>query len=115
MDLQRSVLRPRTEGAQGGVRWRLVIGVVFSGPSLPKSLVQSVPGLEWHPPVRQGDLYRAALSRPAVIGVVDGYFETTPTVWHKEILWAMGKGTHVYGASSIGALRAVELAPFGMI
>src|ERR671912_559820 len=103
MDLQRSVLRSRGEGAPGGLR-RPVIGVVFSGPSLPKSLVQDVRGLEWRPPVRQGDLYRAALSRPTLIGVVDGYFETTPTVWHKEILWAMAQGVHVYGASSIGAL-----------
>jgi hypothetical protein len=46
--------------------------------------------------------------------VVDGFFETTPTVWHKEILWAMTQGIHVYGASSIGALRAVELGHFGM-
>src|SRR5215207_6052734 len=100
MELQRSVLRPRGEGAAGGLR-PSVIGVIFSGPSLSKFLVQAVPGLEWRPPVRQGDLYRAALSRPAVIGVVDGYFETTPTVWHKEILWAMAQGAHVYGASSI--------------
>jgi len=37
-----------------------------------------------------------------------------PTVWHKEILWAMAQGIHVYGAASIGALRAAELADFGM-
>ena len=49
-----------------------------------------------------------------MIGVVDGYFETVPTVWHKEILWAMSQGIHVYGAASIGALRAAELAEFGM-
>jgi hypothetical protein len=64
--------------------------------------------------VRQGDLYREALLRPAVIGVVDGYFEVTPTVWHKEILWAMTQGVHVFGAASIGALRAAELDAFGM-
>jgi len=71
--------------------------------------------LVWRPPVRQGELYRAALERPAIIGVVDGYFEVTPTVWHKEILWAMAQGIHVYGAASIGALRAAELHPFGMV
>ena len=37
-----------------------------------------------------------------------------PTVWHKEILWAMAQGIHVYGAASIGALRAAELTDFGM-
>ena len=56
----------------------------------------------------------AALSRPAIIGIIDGYFEVTPTVWHKEILWAMARGIHVYGAASIGALRAAELHTFGM-
>ena len=70
--------------------------------------------IDWRPPVRQGELYRAALDRPAIIGVIDGYFEVTPTVWHKEILWAMAQGIHVYGAASIGALRAAELDVFGM-
>ena len=37
-----------------------------------------------------------------------------PTVWHKEILWAMAQGIHVFGAASIGALRAAELDAFGM-
>jgi hypothetical protein len=49
-----------------------------------------------------------------VIGVIDGYFEVVPTVWHKEILWAMAQGIHVFGAASIGALRAAELDSFGM-
>ena len=91
-----------------------MIAVIFSGPSLPPSAAPCVAGLEWRPPVRQGDLYLAALSGPAIIGVIDGYFERVPTVWHKEILWAMAQGIHVYGAASIGALRAAELADFGM-
>lgn len=90
------------------------MAVVFAGPSLPPPQRPSVPGLHYAPPVRQGELYRAALSAPALIGVVDGYFEIVPTVWHKEILWAMAHGIHVYGAGSIGALRAAELADFGM-
>jgi hypothetical protein len=88
--------------------------VIFAGPSLPPRARPGVAGLEWRPPLRSGDLYLAALRRPALIGVVDGYFETVPTVWHKEVLWAMSQGIHVYGASSIGALRAAELAEFGM-
>ena len=89
--------------------------VIFAGPSLPPN-ARLAWGLDidWRPPVRQGDLYRAALGRPAVIGVIDGYFEVTPTVWHKEILWAMTQGIHVFGAASIGALRAAELDVFGM-
>jgi hypothetical protein len=89
--------------------------VIFAGPSFPPSKRPTIAGLEWRPPLRRGDLYLAALDRPSFIGVVDGYFETVPTVWHKEILWAMAHGVHVYGAASIGALRAAELADFGMI
>lgn len=48
------------------------------------------------------------------IAIVDGYFERVPAVWHKEILWAMSEGVHVFGAASMGALRAAELSMFGM-
>jgi hypothetical protein len=89
--------------------------VIFAGPSLPPAYRPSDPALEWCPPVRQGEVYKAALARPAIIGIIDGYFEVTPTVWHKEILWAMAQGIHVYGAASIGALRAAELHSFGMV
>jgi hypothetical protein len=88
--------------------------VIFAGPSLPPAARPADPALEWRPPVKQGEVYEAALSRPAIIGIIDGYFEVTPTVWHKEILWAMAQGLHVYGSASIGALRAAELCSFGM-
>jgi hypothetical protein len=89
--------------------------VIFAGPSLPPRMRQGAgAAFEWRPPARQGDLYRAARGGAPVIGLVDGYFEATPTVWHKEILWAMAQGIHVFGASSIGALRAAELDVFGM-
>lgn len=52
--------------------------------------------------------------KPSVIGIIDGYFEGVPSVWHKEILYAMSRGVHVLGASSMGALRAAELYQFGM-
>jgi len=48
------------------------------------------------------------------VGIIDGYFQQVPSVWHKEILWAMARGVHVFGSASMGALRAAELAPFGM-
>jgi hypothetical protein len=67
------------------------------------------------PPVSQGDVYRCALHRPRAIGIVDGFFELVPAVWHKEILWAMKEGVAVFGAASMGALRAAELEPFGMV
>ena len=69
--------------------------IVFNSPSLSRATVEAVPGVEWRPPLRQGDRYRAALQRPDVIGVVDGYFEGVPTVWDNEVLWAMAQGIRV--------------------
>jgi hypothetical protein len=89
--------------------------IIFAGPSLPPACRSDDPAFEWRPPVKQGEVYEAALARPAIIGIIDGYFEVTPTVWHKEILWAMAQGIHVYGSASIGALRAAELHSFGMV
>ena len=89
--------------------------IIFAGPSFPPAVRPADPALEWRPPVKQGEVYQAALTHPAIIGIIDGYFEVTPTVWHKEILWAMTHGIHVYGSASIGALRAAELCFFGMV
>ena len=47
--------------------------------------------------------------------LIDGYFDTVPAVWHKELLHALASDVVVYGASSIGALRAAEMERFGMI
>jgi hypothetical protein len=60
-------------------------------------------------------VYRAARGRPEAIVIIDGFFSDVPAVWHKEILWALASGVAVYGASSMGALRAAELAEFGMV
>src|SRR5262245_35995566 len=113
MELHASRLRARSAGTPPWRR-RAMTAIIFAGPSLPPSLAPLFPALEWRPPLSQGDLFRAATERPALIGVVDAYFERVATVWHKEILWAMAEGIHVYGAASIGALRAAELAAFGM-
>jgi hypothetical protein len=88
--------------------------VVFLGPTL--SVVEARAELDasFRPPVSHGDVLRAVREAPQAIGIVDGYFERVPAVWHKEILWALSRGVHVFGAASMGALRAAELAPFGM-
>lgn len=89
--------------------------VLFTGPSLPPSQVPELRDLQVCPPAAQGDVYRAAKRRPWGIGIIDGYFERLPAVWHKEILWALSEGIHVFGAASMGALRAAELSAFGMV
>lgn len=88
--------------------------VVFVGPTLALNDARSVLAAQYLPPAGYGDVLRAALRRPRVIGIVDGVFERRPAVWHKEILFALSEGIHVYGAASMGALRATELAAFGM-
>src|SRR4051812_32650349 len=88
---------------------------VFLGPSLPASEASQVLEATYLPPVQQGDILRLLERKPKFIGIIDGYFETVPAVWHKEILFAMSSGVHVFGAASMGALRAAELHPFGMV
>ncbi len=89
--------------------------VVFVGPTLDAASVAGFLDAEVLPPVKQGDVYRAATNRPRAIGIIDGYFEGVPSVWHKEILWAIEQGIAVFGSASMGALRASELSDFGMI
>ena len=87
---------------------------VFIGPSLPVAEARRILDAVYLPPVSMGDVYRLMALQPRVIAIIDGLFEQTPAVWHKEILFALSRGVRVLGASSMGALRAAELAAFGM-
>jgi len=91
--------------------------VIFLGPSLPADEARArYPGATLRPPAAVGDVYKLVRdARPTRIALIDGYFERMAAVWHKELLWAMEQRVAVYGAASMGALRAAELAPFGMI
>ena len=80
---------PWRTAARGGGAMSVVI---FAGASISAADVQGILGAECMPPAAQGDVYRAALWRPVAIGIIDGYFERVPAVWHKEILWAMSAG-----------------------
>lgn len=88
--------------------------VVFLGPSLSSAAASEIAPFAYRPPAAQGDIYRAVLEHVRVIGLIDGSFEGVPAVWHKEILFALSSGVHVFGAASMGALRAAELDAFGM-
>jgi hypothetical protein len=91
-----------------------VTAYLFVGPTLPRAEIGALCDFVCLPPAAQGDVLHLAKARPRAIGIIDGYFDGVPAVWHKEILWAIREGIHVFGASSMGALRAAELAPFGM-
>ncbi|AWM88651.1 TfuA-like protein [Microvirga sp. 17 mud 1-3] len=93
--------------------------IVFAGPSLTARDRAAYPGLTFRPPAACGDIAKAVREGaegaiPVAIGLIDGLFETAPSPWHKEILWALSRGIAVYGAASMGALRAAELHAFGM-
>lgn len=88
---------------------------VFLGPTLPREDAALELDATYLPPVAQGDVLRLCAEKPAAIGIIDGFFESVPSVWHKEILYAIHAGIPVFGASSMGALRAAELYPFGMV
>ena len=88
---------------------------IFVGPTLSLETAQKHLDACYLPPVKLGDVYRICeLFQPRVIGIVDGYFNQAPAVWHKELLDAMDRGIQVYGAASMGALRAAELDAMGM-
>ena len=91
--------------------------VLFAGPSCANQLhsLRANRAFELRGPAAYGDVARAVLQGASAIGIVDGRFEDTRAVWHKEILFALSKGVAVAGAASMGALRAAECAAFGMI
>jgi hypothetical protein len=88
---------------------------VFTGPTIAAAHAAKILDAQYCPPATQGSIFQAACRKPRAIALIDGRFESAPSVWHKEILWAMREGIHVFGSSSMGALRAAELEPFGMI
>ncbi len=83
--------------------------IVFLGPSLPIRVARKLLRADFRPPARQGDVFRAIDDRPEVIILIDGVFESAPSVWHHELLAAHASGITLLGASSMGALRAAEL------
>lgn len=90
--------------------------IVFLGPSLSLKEAEKILPARYFPPAKQGDLLSAAVQfKPKIIALIDGLFSQSLSVWHKEILYALSQGIIVLGASSMGALRAAEMASFGMI
>jgi len=86
---------------------------IFAGPTLHRQAIPS--GIERFGPAVMGAIFRAVEAGYRRIAIVDGAFGNVPSIWHKEILFAIAAGVEVSGASSMGALRAAELFEFGMI
>ncbi|MCX5343685.1 TfuA-like protein [Streptomyces atratus] len=89
---------------------------VFSGPTVPATRVREVlRDAVTHPPVRHGDLMRLGAGPGDTVLIIDGLWHQSAPVRHKEILVLLAEGVTVVGAASMGALRAAELAPYGMV
>ncbi|MBI4219191.1 MAG: hypothetical protein HY682_03530 [Chloroflexi bacterium] len=90
--------------------------VIFLGPTMPAEEARRILDAVYLPPAGQADVLSAIrIHEPQVIGLIDGVFYQSPSVWHKEILYALSIGIHFYGAASMGAIRAAEMAPFGAV
>jgi hypothetical protein len=68
------------------------------------------------PPVKRHDVAKLveAADEPGVMAIVDGVFHDKLAVGHAEIRDAMERGWKVWGVSSMGAIRAREMAALGM-
>ena len=90
--------------------------ICFIGLSIDTNEAKKILDIEYLNPVQAGDIPTAISEyHPKIIGIIDGFFHTTASVLHKDILFALSQGIQVIGAASIGALRATELQKYGMI
>ena len=89
--------------------------VVFLGPSLPVAEARQILDADYRAPVKRGDIDPLLKTSPSAIAIIDGEFFQSLAISPKEVLRAIESGVPVWGASSMGALRAAELHPFGMV
>ena len=95
--------------------------IVYAGLSLPfdeaREILDTTEDIEviYKRPIKRGDLNLALKERPNIIAIIDGVFHQNSAVGHKEILNVINSGVKVFGASSMGALRASELDTLGMV
>jgi hypothetical protein len=93
--------------------------LVYVGPSLDAEQVRErIPEAIIRPPAKQSDLISDLMEfEPTHVLLIDGEFSQALSVWQKEVVYALQiPGVKaVYGASSMGALRAADLADFGMV
>lgn len=92
--------------------------VLFAGPSLPTgSYLPNLPYLDVRPPAAAGDIINYIIDNPCVevLILADGFFFSQYAPLHRELQLALKSSIQVIGCSSLGALRAVELAGDGML
>lgn len=88
---------------------------VFVGPTAYRYRHELPSFVRLHPPAERGDVALLLASECiATLAIVDGAFYDRLAVGHRELMAALEHGWEVWGLSSMGALRAVELANYGM-
>lgn len=82
--------------------------IIFVGPSIPlEAAKRTLPHADYRPPIKRGDL--DAIPSGSVVGIIDGVFAQTLAISPGEIREAIERNIAVYGAASMGALRAAEI------
>ncbi|WP_133056430.1 YcaO-like family protein [Mycobacterium decipiens] len=82
--------------------------IVFLGPSLLLERAKEVlPDADFRPPVKRDDL--AAVPPGSIVAIIDGVFAQSLAISPGEIRDSIDRGVQVYGAASMGALRAAEI------
>jgi hypothetical protein len=90
--------------------------VVFVGPSLPRAEVERLlPDCIVRPPIQRGDLHDRPVPAGAVFVILDGVATGRQAITGREILDVLGNHAQVVGACGMGARRAAECWPGGML
>ena len=90
--------------------------VIFLGPSLSREKARKILDADYRLPAKKGDLLQLILKEVDIVGLVDGYFlQDYPPTPIEVYNLVRKKNVKVFGSSSLGALRAVELGKYGMI
>ena len=88
--------------------------VIFLGPSLAREDAERILDADYLPPICRGDLDHLP-EHVRFVGIVDGEFFQSLSVSPKEVVKLLRRGVTVFGASSMGALRAAETWKLGTI
>ncbi len=89
--------------------------IVYLGASLsPEEAAAIVSGCRFEGPVARGDLYMHRAEGAGVFVIIDGLFHQQLAVSPREVVDVVRDGAVVFGASSMGALRAADCWPAGV-
>ena len=92
--------------------------IIFIGPSISKERAEEILEADYRGPAKKGDFLKLlSKDQRTIVGLIDGVFlqDYPPTPIEVYQIVSRKNMFTVYGSSSIGALRAVELEKFGMI